>query len=52
MRVEHLIGKFTSRSEWVHAFILGYLGRRSDALYTVPILGRRCILPDGTEVQA
>jgi len=38
--------------EWVNAFILGYLGRRSDTLYTVPIFGRRCILPDGTEISA
>lgn len=38
--------------EWVHAFILGFLGRRSDTLYTVPIIGDRCILPDGTEVRA
>lgn len=38
--------------EWVHAFLVGYLGRRSDTLYTVPIMGERCILPDGTEVRA
>jgi predicted phosphodiesterase len=38
--------------EWVNAFILGYLGRRSDTLYTIPILDGRCILPDGTEVQS
>jgi len=38
--------------EWVNAFILGYLGRRSDTLYTIPILEGRCILPDGTEVAA
>jgi len=37
--------------EWVNAFILGYLGRRSDTLYTIPILDGRCILPDGTEVR-
>jgi len=36
----------------VNAFILGYLGRRSDTLYTIPILDGRCILPDGTEVAA
>ncbi|MCL2648091.1 MAG: metallophosphoesterase [Phycisphaerales bacterium] len=36
--------------EWVNAFILGYLGRRSDTLYTIPIMDNRCILPDGTEV--
>jgi predicted phosphodiesterase len=36
--------------EWVNAFILGYLGRRSDTLYTIPIMENRCILPDGTEV--
>jgi len=38
--------------EWVNAFILGYLGRRSDTLYTIPVMGDRCILPDGTEVRA
>jgi len=38
--------------EWVNAFILGYLGRRSDTLYTIPIMGNRCILPVGTEVRA
>lgn len=37
--------------EWVNAFIVGYLGRRSDTLYTIPILDGRCILPDGTEVR-
>ena len=36
--------------EWVNAFLLGYLGRRSDTLYTIPIIDDRCILPDGTEV--
>ena len=38
--------------EWVNAFILGYLGRRSDTLYTIPIMDNRCILPDGAEVTA
>lgn len=38
--------------EWVNAFILGYLGRRSDTLYTIPIMDGRCILPDGAEVHA
>ena len=38
--------------EWINAFILGYLGRRSDTLYTIPIMDNRCILPDGTEVAA
>ncbi len=38
--------------EWVNAFILGYLGRRSDTLYTIPIMDHRCILPDGVEVAA
>jgi predicted phosphodiesterase len=36
--------------DWSHSFILGFLGQRSDTLYTVPILSNRCILPDGTEV--
>ena len=38
--------------EWINAFILGYLGRRSDSLYTIPIMDNRCILPDGREVTA
>lgn len=38
--------------EWINGFILGYLGRRSDTLYTIPIMDDRCILPDGTEVAA
>jgi len=38
--------------EWVNAFILGFMGRRSDTLYTIPIMGDRCILSDGTEVTA
>ncbi|MEZ6193270.1 MAG: metallophosphoesterase [Phycisphaerales bacterium] len=36
--------------EWVNGFILGYLGRRSDTLYTIPIMDNRCILPDGSEI--
>jgi len=36
--------------EWINAFILGYLGRRSDTLYTIPVMDDRCILPDGKEV--
>ena len=38
--------------EWVNGFILGYLGRRSDTLYTIPVMDDRCILPDGAEVAA
>jgi len=38
--------------EWINSFILGYLGRRSDSLYTIPITGGRCILPCGKEVSA
>ena len=38
--------------EWANAFILGYLGRHSDSLYTVKILKNFCILPDGTEIRA
>lgn len=38
--------------EWLNAFIVGYLGRKSDSLYTVHILGDRCILPDGKEITA
>ena len=36
----------------ITAFIIGYLGRRSDTLYTIPIMNRRCILPGGMEVAA
>jgi len=36
--------------EWTHGFVLGFLGRRSDTLYSIPIMGNRCILPDGTEI--
>lgn len=36
--------------EWVHAFIIGFLGKHSDTLYTVPIMNNKCILPDGTKV--
>lgn len=38
--------------EWVNAFILGYLGRRSDTLFTIPIMDHRCILPGGMEISA
>jgi hypothetical protein len=38
--------------EWVNGFIVGYLGKRSDTLFTVDIKGDFCILPDGTEVTA
>jgi predicted phosphodiesterase len=39
--------------DWVHGFTLGYLGRRSDSIYPIAIkAGRRCILPDGTEIHA
>jgi len=37
--------------EWVNAFIVGYLGRRSDTLFTVDIKGDFAILPDGTELR-
>jgi len=38
--------------EWVNAFILGYLGRHTDTMYTIPIIKNQCILPDGTEIKA
>lgn len=38
--------------EWINAFVMGYQGRRSDTLYTIPILGERCILPDGQKITA
>lgn len=38
--------------EWVNAFVLGYMGRRSDTMYTIPVMEDRCILPDGTEIHA
>jgi len=36
--------------EWVNAFIIGYMGRQSDTLYTVDIKGDFAILPDGTRI--
>lgn len=36
--------------EWVNGFVVGYMGKRSDTLYTIPIHGGRCILPGGIEV--
>ena len=38
--------------EWVNAFVVAYFGRHSDTMCTVPILGNKCILPDGTEINA
>lgn len=38
--------------EWVHAFVLGYLGREGDSLYRIDITGDKCTLPDGTEITA
>ncbi len=38
--------------EWSNAFIIGYIGRRSDTLYQVDIVRGECILPDGTEITA
>jgi len=34
--------------EWVNSFVLGYLGKKDDSLYTVMINGNRCVLPDST----
>ncbi len=38
--------------EWTNAFILGYLGRHSDTLYSIPIMNDFVVLPDGKEVRA
>lgn len=38
--------------EWVNGFILGYIGKRTETLYTVPIWNNRCILPSGKEIVA
>jgi len=38
--------------EWVNGFMIGYLGRRSDTMFTIDIKGDFCILPDGTEIKA
>jgi len=38
--------------EWVNAFIIGHLGKRSDTMFTVDIKGDFAILPDGTEISA
>jgi len=35
--------------DWVNAFIIGYMGRSSDTIYTIPITNTGCVLPDGTE---
>lgn len=37
--------------EWVNGFIIGYLGRRSDTVFTVDIKGNFAILPDGAEIR-
>lgn len=37
--------------EWVNGFIIGYLGRNSDTMYSITITGDHCILPDGKEVK-
>jgi len=36
--------------EWVNAFIIGFLGKHSDTLYTVPIRDGVCVLPSGKEI--
>jgi len=36
--------------EWINAFIIGYLGRRTDDLYTCPIRNGTCVLPSGKEL--
>jgi len=38
--------------EWVNAFVVGYLGRNSDTLFTIDIKDDFAILPDGTEIRA
>jgi predicted phosphodiesterase len=37
--------------EWVHAFVIGYMGTHSDTMYTVPLHGNEAVLPDGTEIK-
>jgi len=41
-----------SPSHWVNAFILGYLGRHSETLYTIPVHKDFVVLPDGKEIRA
>ena len=36
--------------QWTNAFVLIYVGRRSETMYAVPITGNRCVLPDGVEL--
>jgi hypothetical protein len=38
--------------EWVNSFIIGYLGRASDTMYTIPVRQDSCIMPDGREISA
>ena len=37
---------------WVNGFIVAYIGRRSDTVYTVPVKKNFAVLPDGTEIRA
>ena len=39
-------------NEWTNGFVMGYLGKRSDTLFTVTINDDFAILPDGTEIRA
>ena len=38
--------------EWVNSFIVGYLGRTSDTMYTIPVRQDTCVMPDGREFTA
>jgi len=36
--------------EWVNLFVMGWLGRTSEWILPIDILGNHCILPDGTRI--
>jgi len=38
--------------DWVNMLVLGYMGRRSDTMYSILFEEDRCILPDGKEIAA
>lgn len=38
--------------EWINGFIVGYMGRTSDTMYTIPVQGDFAVLPDGSIINA
>lgn len=37
--------------DWVHGFIMGYLGKTQHTLFFVPIVKNACVLPSGREIR-